>query len=154
MEYITAKKFSGLSLSGQTTIASGKTVQCVGGIIVSGEQPVCYATSQNAYDHFARNDDGEGRKRFSLTHGVLKSIVEAKTAYNEAIAKIMHEEISDEEKQAKLDALDNKTARFFEAVNADPVFRTMMKNGVWNMLFYNAGIEQLERLDALAKEIL
>lgn len=154
MEYITAKKFSGLSLSGQTTIASGKTVQCVGGIIVNGEQPVCYATSQNCYDHFARNDDGEGKKRFALTHGILKSIADAKAAYNEAIAEIMHEEISNGEKQAKLDALDNKPARFFEAVNADSGFGAMMKNGVWNVMFYNAGIEALERLDALTKEIL
>ena len=36
-------------------------------------KPICYATSRNAHEHFASNDDGRGLQRGKLTYAIAYS---------------------------------------------------------------------------------
>ena len=153
MELICCKKYDKIAIDGPMRINVGTKVQSKANILFHEDKRICLATSQNCYDHFAINDDGYGRKRFSLTHGILADVEKIKADYYDACREIAKEQIPTEEKQRKFDALDNKPERFFSAMYADPIFSKYLKNGTWGFMFYYAGIDQLERLDALMKEV-
>ena len=36
------------------------------------DKPLCYVTSQNAYDYFSQNDDNQGLKRGKLVKNIIK----------------------------------------------------------------------------------
>lgn len=71
MNYITHRRFKKTAICGKVNLRYGTPVISDGGLIckLDGE-PICFATSENAKLHFARNDDGMGLERGALTYAI------------------------------------------------------------------------------------
>lgn len=72
MEYIVHRRFKKLSMRAKrVNIPYGTAAYTIGDIIhITGGEPICYTTSENAKLHFARNDDGNGLERGKLTYAI------------------------------------------------------------------------------------
>lgn len=157
MEYIVGAKFNKESISGKLNLAKGTTCVEENNVIYYGDKPVCYATSQNAYDYFSRNDDGKGQKRYDKVHAILNKINALVIEYNEDCQKIISEytgELSEEqseEMQNRINLVVNKVKNGYNAIRIDPQLRHLLKidSDVFNYYFYNADIETLEKVSSL-----
>lgn len=129
MKYIVIRRFRGKSLSGEVNLPHSTPCTSTGPVIQCGGKSLCYTTSQNAYDYFARNDDGHGLERGRLT-GEIKRRLEKK----------------DSNHQARWDKLwaDERANRLRRADHQD--------FWVWSFDFYNAEISELEHILNLIKE--
>ena len=76
MKYITHNRFKKLSACGEAVnIPYGTEMETAGDFIITTEgKPICYATSEAAKMHFARNDDGQGLEREKLTWAIAYSL--------------------------------------------------------------------------------
>lgn len=74
MDYITIKRARINSISGVVNLPYGTAVQCEGGFLSIEGNPLCADHSQNAYDYFARNDDGNGLERGKLTQAIQTTL--------------------------------------------------------------------------------
>ena len=72
MEYICHHRFKGITAgAGEMNIPFGSKFQTIGKFIATPDaKGICYITSDAAYRHFARNDDGKGLKRGALTYAI------------------------------------------------------------------------------------
>lgn len=148
MEYVCCKEYDRDGIEGYARFAVGSRVEASGNCIRLMGRKVCYVTSQSAHDHFARNDDGQGERRFSLTHGILAKVAEMKREYHSRLFALRDDPDAKEE---DFEAID-KPGRFFDAMGSDSVFRGFLTNWYWNDAFFNAEIADLERLDRLLDE--
>lgn len=71
MKYMTRKRFKGKCIQGEVNIPYGTNLDCVDGLLMYNNKPVCYDTSQNALDYFVSNDDDRGVERAQLIEWVL-----------------------------------------------------------------------------------
>ena len=121
MEYIIYKDFNAKAICGEVNLPQGTECAEENGFIYHNGDQLCLKRSQNAFVHFARNNDGKGLERGELI-----------TKIKVALA------IPDEhqyERQYRL--WNNPACRQF---NAQP-------NGnvwVWNYAFYNAEVFTLD----------
>lgn len=74
MTYITIRRTRINSLSGTINLPYGTEIDCEDGVLLYQGAPICADHSQNAYDYFARNDDGAGKRRGELTQGIRKAL--------------------------------------------------------------------------------
>lgn len=93
MKYVTHHRFKELALCGkQLNIPYGTELECTGKVLITSEgKAVCYRRSENAKQHFARNDDGKGLERGRLTYAIAYSFRDAGNGYrfSEEEAKIL-----------------------------------------------------------------
>lgn len=137
MNYIVIKRARFNSLSGEVNLRYGTEVECVEHKTDLPDEPVCCiltldgkqlccTRSQNAYDFFARNDDGKGLERGALTQGIKDTL-----------------EKRDENYQSRWDK-----------VWSDPVCKKYKRKEhadmwLWAHNFYNAEIPDLQHIAAL-----
>ena len=57
--------------SGQVNIPYGAVLEVRGGLLCWKGEQLCAPTSQNAYDYFSQDDDGQGRERGALVTAIL-----------------------------------------------------------------------------------
>ena len=72
MTYIVTRRFRAKTMSGIVNLPYGTACELRGETIYHGGKPLCFATSENAHQYFARNDDGNGLKRGELTQEILR----------------------------------------------------------------------------------
>lgn len=120
MNYITFKRAKFIGITGEVNIPYGTTVYCEKGYLFTPDTVICTDHSQNAYDRFARNDDGNGLERGKLTQAIRKRLEKRDINYQLRWNKVWD------------DALCQKYKR---AEYAD--------YWLWNHEFYNAPIEDL-----------
>lgn len=71
MKYICHKKYNKKAACGEELLVCvDDELETVGPFIAQNEKAVCAITSEDAYVYFARNDDGNGRKRGNLTYKI------------------------------------------------------------------------------------
>lgn len=127
MDYITIKRTRFESMSGPVNLPYGTAVRCgEDGVLHLEGAPLCGVYSQNAYDFFSRNDDGQGEERGRLTQAIRKAL-------------------------EKRDA--NHQARW-DKVWADPVCQQYKRPEhadfwLWNHKFFNANLTDLRHIAAL-----
>lgn len=127
MKYITCKRYKKKSLSGEVNLPRLTEVDITpyGGMeaIWCDGKPVCLSTSQDAYDYFARNDDGSGIQRYGLTRAIMKLLA-----------------TRDDDYQTRWDRLWNRPdlERFRR--------RELRDHWIWSYDFYNAKIADLEEI--------
>lgn len=155
MNYVSGILFNQKALDGKIRIPKGSTLTLDKDYLFYNGKKICFKKSQNAFDFFARNDDGNGKQRFALTHEILVLIANMRKEYEQAVANALKGFEKDEEgnypqeAQDVISAIENKPQAFFDAVHADPVFKHYLNNGYWCFEFFNAEIADLERLKAL-----
>lgn len=139
MKYIVCKHFK--------TFNKGTTLNCENNIITYNGNFVCYATSQNAYDYLARNDDKKGYERYNLTRSIFNKLKEIVSAYNERYSSIVNtftEETTDEEKELALSQLDNTVAKAYDKISN--LYPSFLKDTTFTFNFYNASVEELNEV--------
>lgn len=133
--YMVRKRFKGDAMCGSVNLPYGTLVICSGGVICTKEgKPLCLDTSQNAYNYFSHNDDGQAALRANLVQSImdaLKNPVEGAT--QEIISQ--HQET-------------------WNRVWADSICNSCRRSEyedfwIWNYDFYNAEISILRHINKL-----
>jgi hypothetical protein len=75
---IVFRRFKGKCLCGTANIPVMTDAVQKDGIIWVDGYPICYETSENAHQHFARNDDGNGLERGRLTREIQRRLKNGK----------------------------------------------------------------------------
>ena len=133
--YMTRKRFKTQAMCGEVNIPYGTLVVCCDGIISTKDgKPLCLNTSQNAYDYFSHNDDGQAALRGSL----VQSILDATSIVTEC---------TDEQEQYRRKEL-------WAAIWEDDICNTLRRPEhedfwVWSFDFYNADIDTLRYVNKL-----
>lgn len=131
MEYICYKRFKQTAICGNVNIPYGTVLAAENGIISNNGKPICYTKSQNAYDYFARNDDGKGLERGKLTAEIIKLLNNRK----------------DGKYQDRWDIIwDDLSLLKYKRPEHDDYW-------LWNFDFFNASIEELNRIKSMILEV-
>ena len=125
MNYIAIKRARFHSLSGFANIPYGTELQCDGGFLTIEGASLCGERSQNAYNFFARNDDGHGLERGKLTLAIRKEM-EKKKDHQDRWDKVWDDPLCQKYKRVE---------------HAD--------YWLWNHEFYNAEIADLRHIAKL-----
>lgn len=126
MEYITIKRARFNSLFGIVNIPYGTRIDCIGGVLTIEGNQLCSNLSQNAYEFFACNDDGNGLERGKLTQAIQKNLVKRDSQHQIRWDKVWGDTICQKYKRKE---------------HAD--------YWLWNHDFYNAEIADLHHIAAL-----
>ena len=126
MDYIAIKRARFFSLSGSVNIPYGTKIDCANGVLSIDGKPLCGDHSQNGYDFFTRDDDGNGLERGKLVQAIRKTLKNR-----------------DENHQAR-----------WNKVWADPICQKYKRADhtdywLWNHDFFNAEIADLHHIAAL-----
>ena len=127
MQYITYQRFKKKCLCGAVNIPALTLCETAENIIVCNGNPLCFTTSEDAYQYFSRNDDGQGLRRGKLTHAIQKKL----------------ENRRDPLYQTRWDAVWNDLIcqKYNRTDYAD--------HWLWNHEFFNAPIEDLQYIARL-----
>jgi hypothetical protein len=131
VQYITHRRFKDNAICGRVNIPAFSTCDERDGVVYFCSMPICYTTSENAHQYFARNNDGQGMKRGQLTQAIQKKLAKRDSAYQSRWDKIWDDTICQKYKCKEYDDF-----------------------WLWNHGFFNAEIEDLTYIAKLvgAKE--
>ena len=124
MRYIVTRRFRGRAICGAVNLPYGTACETQDGyLMLEDGRRLCAVTSQNAYDHFSRDDDGLGKERGKLVKDIRRTL-----------------ERRDAKHQARWDALW-----------ADEVANRLRRKDspdfwIWSFDFYNADIPDLKHI--------
>jgi len=155
MIYSTVKPFNKLGIDGVFNLRAGTRVEAIDGFICCDHKRICAVTSQNAYDYFSRNDDGQSSQRFFLVSQIKNKIAEYVVDYNEEIAAIQNGDLTDEEKETEIANIVDKSAAAYDAIRQDSDTSNVLKadDNLFNFNFYNASILVLNKIIELINNI-
>mgnify|MGYP000034838345 FL=1 len=74
MQYIVHRRLKDAAICGGVNIPATTICEEICGVIYHNGLPVCYTTSENAHQFFARNDDESGLRRGKLTQAIQKTL--------------------------------------------------------------------------------
>lgn len=95
-------------------------------MLFHNDRPLCVVTSENAHQHFARNDDGKGMERGNAIRNIINRLRNQNNGYQERWDKVWD---------------DTTCQKYKRQEHAD--------NWLWNHAFYNASIEDLNHIAKL-----
>ena len=127
MRYIVTNRFKGQAICGAVNLPYGTACETRDGyLVLEGGRRLCAVTSQHAYYHFSRDDDGLGKERGKLVQDIRRTL-----------------ERRDAKHQTRWDKLwaDAGANRLRRADHDD--------FWVWNHDFYNADVPELRRIRLL-----
>lgn len=101
MDYIAIKRAKFHSLSGNVNIPYGTKIDCVDGILSIEGKPLCADHSQNAYEFFARDDDGNGLLRGKLTQAIQKALAKQDKDHQARWDKVWADQICQKYKRSE-----------------------------------------------------
>ena len=129
MKYITTKRFKQKGMGQDFNLPFNTECEVINNTICYKNIPICYTTSQNAYDYFSRNDDSQGLYRSQLVQRIIKTLSNR-----------------DEQYQDRWNRLWANTKLY--------KFRRKDFNDywIWGYEFYNADIQDLEYIYNLIKD--
>lgn len=131
MEYICFRRFREKALCGEVNIRYGTKLDETSDVISYCGNPICYTKSQNAYDYFARNDDGKGLERGKLTAEIIKLLNNRKDGMYQ-----------------------NRWDRIWGDLSLLKYKRPEHDDyWLWNYDFFNASIEELNRIKSMILEV-
>ena len=110
----------------QVNIPYGSTLEERDGFLLWNGEPVCVDASQNAYDYFSRDDDGQGQERGALVGAIISRL-----------------EKRDKDHQARWNKIwpDAICQKYKRSEHKD--------FGLWNHDFFNAPVEDLRHIAVL-----
>ena len=71
LNYVSRKRFNKNSLQGNVDIPYGTSLLCINDLLFYNKRPVCYITSQDAFDYFVTDYDNRGILRGQLLEWIL-----------------------------------------------------------------------------------
>lgn len=132
MNYIVHKRFKGKAICGEVNLPALTICEEVDGFLYHNGRQLCTATSENAHQHFARNDDNAGFRRGKLTQEIQKVLGKRDSGYQERWDKVW----------------DDPTCQPYKRQEFADFW-------LWNHDFFNADIDTLRHIAKLvgAKEV-
>lgn len=73
-QYVAHRRFKENAICGKVDIKAGEKLTEIGGMLFLGKDPVCCASSENAHQYFAKNNDGYGLLRGQLTQAIQNAL--------------------------------------------------------------------------------
>lgn len=132
--YVARRRARFLGCNGQqVNIPYGSILEAQDGFLLWKGQPLCVDTSQNAYDFFSRDDDGNGLQRGKLVAAILSRLDTPRNA-----GKEVREEIQAHWNKVWADSRCQKYKR--------PEHEDFW---LWNHDFYNAPVVDLQHIAML-----
>lgn len=133
--YITRKRTKINGIGGAINLPYGTEVDVVNDFLVYHGKCICFVTSQNAYDYFSCNDDGNGLLRGKLVANILNALIrhgEEDTNYQARWDKVWDDELCQKYKRKEHE-----------------------DHWLWNHDFYHAEVDDLRYIAKLvgAKEV-
>lgn len=128
MNYIVHTRFKGKAICGEVNLPAMTECTLEESTICYEGQPLCYVRSDNAHNHFARNDDGQGMTRGKLIRAIQNRLAKR-----------------DEQYQARWDKVweDPLCQQYRRPEHAD--------HWLFDHKFYEAPIEDLRYIEKLVK---
>lgn len=131
MKYIVYRRFKGKAICGDVNLPAMTVCEENNGYILYDGKMICVATSENAHQFFARDDDGAGMLRGKLIQAIQKTLAKRDANYQNRWDKVW----------------DNHTCQPYKRIEDDDFW-------LWNHNFFNADIDTLRHIARLigAKE--
>ena len=82
-QYIAHRRFRENAICGKVNIKAGEKLTEIGGMLFLGKDPVCCASSENAHQYFAKDNDGCGMLRGQLTQAIQNALARPDKATSE-----------------------------------------------------------------------
>lgn len=124
--YIVRRRARFLAICGPVNLPYGTEVSSDGAFLTVNGEKLCSITSQNAYDYFSRDDDGNGLERGKLVQGIRSTLERRDAKY-----------------QSRWD-------RLWADEGANKLRRTEHEDyWLWSFAFYNADVNELRRIRRL-----
>lgn len=131
MKYIVAKRFKRKAIDGDFNLPYGTEVDVHDGYLWYENKRVCADHSAVMREHFVKNDDGLGLRRFEIAHAIID-------------AMLMREGETKEEWQKRWDVLwDDAVCNKYRKDKSETTF-------LWSIEFYNAPLLDLYHIAVLA----
>lgn len=124
--YIARKRARFEAICGPVNIPFGTALENQGGFLMHQGQRLCSVTSQNAFDHFVQNDDGQGRERGDLVSRITTRLNKRDKHHQNRWNKIWADSLSQKYKRPEHE-----------------------DHWIWNFDFYNAPVADLRHIAAL-----
>lgn len=136
MRYVVHRRFNKRCLCGCVNLPYGTVCELDGETIEYKDKTLVFATSEDAHQFFARDDDGRGLERGKLTQDIISSLRTVEIAAGASPTP-------KQEKQQRL--RDEAWERIWgdEKLHKFRV-REFENDWVWNHAFFNAEIEELQ----------
>jgi hypothetical protein len=126
MQYIVYKRFKAMALCGEVNIPALSVCECEDGLISYNGNPICYNVSENAHQHFTRNNDGQGLLRGKLIQAITNTLTKRDADYQARWNKVWE---------------DNLCQKYKRSDYSD--------YWLWNHDFFNAEIYDLKHIAGL-----
>lgn len=132
MKYVVHRRFKDKAICGEVNLPAMTMCEETNGYIFYGDKLLCIATSENAHQFFARDDDDTGMLRGKLTQAIQKTLAKRDANYQ------------------------NRWDKVWEDPTCQPYKRIEYADfWLWNHDFFNADIDTLRHIAKLvgAKEV-
>lgn len=126
MRYIVTQRFREKAICGPVNLPYGTVCETDGDFITHGGKRLCAITSQNAYDHFSRDNDGKGPERGRLVREILRKLSRRDARYQERWDRLWADEGANRLRRAEHEDF-----------------------WIWGFHFYNADVAELHRIKGL-----
>ena len=73
-KYVAIRRYKKLAQCGNVNIPYGTECAVVNSHITCDKGTICFVASQDAFDYFSQNDDGNGLERGRLTQAIIKRL--------------------------------------------------------------------------------
>ena len=124
--YIVRRRARFLSICGPVNLPYGTEVSSDGAFLTVNGEKLCSITSQNAYDFFSRNDDGNGLERGKLVHDIMCTLERRDAKYQSRWDRLWADEGANKLRSTKHEDY-----------------------WLWSFAFYNADVNELRRIRRL-----
>ena len=118
-KYICHKRFGAKAICGEVNISATTECEEANGFIFCDGKTICACKSENAHQHFARNDDGQGMMRGKLTQAIQKSLAKRDKAYQARWDKVWSDPICQKYKRSDHEEFWLWNHEFFNAEIVD-----------------------------------
>lgn len=115
MQYITHRRFKDNTICGQVNIPALSICEAIKDTIYFSNKPICYITSENAHQFFARNDDRQGIERGKLTQAIQRKLAKRDGSYQNRWDKVWEDKICQKYKRKEYDDFWLWSHEFFNA---------------------------------------
>ena len=125
-KYIARKRARFKGLSGNVNIPYGSLLEARGGFLFYKDVRLCTVTSQNAYDFFSVDDDGQGLERGGLVAAIMARLNKRDGSYQARWNKVWSAPVCQRYRRPEHDDF-----------------------WIWSRDFYNAPVEDLRSIASL-----
>ena len=130
-KYIVHKRLKGTAICGEVNFPAMTICECNNNIIQYEGHDICYVKSEQAHQHFAIDEDGNGLERGHLTQAIMKRLARRDDYYQDRWDKIWADEVCQKYKREEYEDYWLWNHDFFNADIDDLRYIAQMIGAKW-----------------------